>query len=86
MAAPLRLGSAEVAGTQFTLLLGSDDSADMVQRATLLAFALGLDGLLLVAYLAILKNVNLFVKIMWRLRMSNSMENLVANRELWLSL
>ena len=32
MAAPLGLGSAEVAGTQFTLLLGSDDSADMVQR------------------------------------------------------
>ena len=40
----------------------------MVQRVPLLVFALGLDGLLLVAYLEIFKNVNLFVKCMWLLR------------------
>ena len=53
----------------------------MVQRVPLLVFALGLDGLLLLAYLAIFKNVNLFVKFMWRLRMRNSMKQLKLRGE-----
>ena len=71
----------EVAGTQVTLLLGSDVAElivpwkyDTVRRVLLLVFVLGLVGLLLVVYLVISKSKNLFVKFMWQLQTRSSMK------------
>ena len=73
----------EVTGTQATLLLGSDVAElivpleirdGMVRRVLLLAFVLGLVGLLLVVYLVISKSKNLFVKFMWQLQTRSSMK------------
>ena len=71
----------EVAGTQVTLLLGSDVAELIVpwiygiaRRVPLLVCILGLVGLLLVVYLVIFKGKSLFVKFMWQLQRRSSMK------------